>query len=125
MKVNLWLLIILIPVFGVSQSSVQKNLAFKAELKKTKPIAIEFFPPGAHHFNQEAPSKVEMKNGVEVIVGHLTKTLQKITSDFPEKIQMEKNCQLSVQMYLCNEKNTYCVPVKQKYQCQDLSKYEN
>ena len=98
-----------------------KNLIFKAEKKSDKPFTLEFMPPKNHHFNQEAPTKVEMIDDSNKSVAQLNKSLQKVTAIFTQKNQISKTCHVMAQLYLCNDDNTYCVPVKQEYECKDLS----
>jgi len=112
-------------VFALSATAFaddQAAMTFKGEIVRKAPLEIKFVPPAAHHFNLQAPASVELANGAaENQAGKLTKDEHKINVSFLKIAKMEKDCTVKASLYVCNDANTYCKPVKQNFACDTLA----
>lgn len=97
-----------------------KAVHFSGEIVSKQPYKLKFEAPKGHHFNQEAPAKVEIQNKDKAEAGQIAKTLQTVTVDFPKGAKVAGDCQVKAQLYVCDDANTYCLPIKQEYDCQNL-----
>ena len=95
-------------------------LAFHAELLSASPYEIKFTPPAGHHFNLGAPAKVDLANGSASQAGILEKDEKKVTAGFQKVAKIEASCRVNAALYVCNDANTYCRPVKQGFACPAL-----
>lgn len=98
-------------------------LTFSGEVLSKAPYRVQFTPPAGHHFNLGAPTHVDVANGASAIeAGSLEKDPQKVTVGFHKIAKIENQCTLNASLYVCNDANTYCRPVKQSLDCQTLAK---
>lgn len=98
------------------------------DLVNTKPSAqMNFQVPEGFHFNLEAPSKVEAFLEKKWISSTALKIQQRsVTAKFDQVVDP---CQLRAKLYICDDKNTFCLPEAKQFYCENgktLSKsYEN
>jgi hypothetical protein len=97
------------------------SLTFSAEVFKKTPYALKFTPPKGHHFNLQAPASVELANGSTNALGALVKGPQLVTAQDFKEAKLEKDCTVKASLYVCNDANTYCRPVKQDFDCETLA----
>ena len=69
--------------------------------------------------DQEAPGKVDMQDGTQNQSAKIEKSLQTMKVSF-EKAPTAAGCNVKAQLYVCNDANTYCLPIKQEFDCQKL-----
>ena len=113
--------IMLLAISALAENSPdQKSLKFKLENAAANSLLLEFTPPAGHHFNQEAPSKVGIESGGKLEALKVDKSLQKISAHLLSPRSAAVDCVIQAQLYLCNDSNTYCVPVKQSFSCNEL-----
>jgi hypothetical protein len=93
---------------------------FSGKIVSQAPYQLKFEAPKGHHFNQEAPAKVEMKNGEALIPGKIDKTLQAMTVAFAKDTKPSADCTVKASLYVCNDANTYCLPIKRDFECKNL-----
>jgi hypothetical protein len=97
------------------------SLQFTGEIVSQTPYQLKFTPPAGHHFNLGAPTAVELANGSAAAqAGALKKDEHKITVDF-QKVTLAKDCVVKASLYVCNDANTYCRPVRRNYECVNLA----
>ena len=112
--------------WAFAQSGSDANaVKFSAQLMSTTPFKAVFRAPPGHHFNQEAPTKVEMQNNGANQPGAIAKTLQAINVDFGKDVKPASGCNLKARLFVCNDANTYCLPITQEYECQKLQAVKN
>jgi hypothetical protein len=97
-----------------------KAVKFSGEIVSKSPYRLKFQAPAGHHFNQEAPAKVELQNGEKMEAGKIEKSLPTMTAEFPKDTKLAAGCVVKASLYVCNDANTYCLPIKQDYDCQKL-----
>ena len=82
------------------------------------PVAdLEFKTPAAHHFNQQAPNTVERKTAdgwekahqIEIAGDSLKAQWTKTFDPLVDGIR--------AQLYVCDDQNTYCLPLTEKFHC--------
>lgn len=109
-SLNFILMIVCLPSLVFAQ--IPKE-AFKMKIVADN---LEFVPAVGHHFNGKAPNKVEFK-----IQDKLEKSEKLDFANDKIKVKNTKDkplgCEIHAQLYVCDEKETYCVPRKQKYKC--------
>ena len=114
---------IILTVFFFSALAGAQNdqVKFSAEMVSQIPLKLSFKAPAGHHFNQEAPAKVELQNEKQNVVGMINKSLGVMSVDFADlKNKLAKDCSVQAQLYVCNDANTYCLPIRQNYACASL-----
>lgn len=97
-----------------------REVAFFGKVISKKPYALKFEAPAGHHFNLGAPAKVELSDGSTNAVGTLEKNEQQIKVDFQNVAQVSSQCEVKTSLYVCNNENTYCRPIKENFDCQNL-----
>jgi hypothetical protein len=97
-----------------------KDISFTAEIISAAPYQLKFLAPMGHHFNLQAPASVELKNGSANQMGNFAKDPQKITVNFEKVATIVSGCSVKASLYVCNDANTYCRPVKQDFDCRTL-----
>ena len=97
-----------------------KKVKFSGEIASKAPYELKFKAPKGHHFNQEAPAKVEVQNGDKTEAGQISKTLQTIDVSFPKEMKLASTCEVKAQLFVCDDGNKYCLPIKQEFDCQKL-----
>lgn len=112
--------IILFFSLGFAGKGPDKNLTFLAQ--KIDSQTVQFLPPTEHHFNLEAPSAAHRISEGKSEVAILDKKESRIIAKWAQKT---KSCEIEAQLYLCDDKNTYCVPVKRKFSCDKLSSIQS
>lgn len=87
----------------------QANLDFATDfiLKPGNEVLFQLTAPPEHHFNLEAPNKVVLINGKKAEEVGLEK---KATKFFGSLKNGNKEESLKATLYVCDDKNTYCVP---------------
>ena len=103
-----------------------KNLQFSVrKLDSLQGLAVQFTPPEAHHFNMEAPTKITLKvdpsTKDEPLKAEVDKTPSAIKASWSKKL---KTCEITAQVYLCDNQNKYCLPIKKNFSCEKLT-YED
>jgi thiol-disulfide isomerase/thioredoxin len=91
------------------------------KLDSLQGLMVEFSPPPGHHFNMEAPTEVRLTVGKKITKATLDKAPETIKASWDQK---SNSCEILAQLYICDEKNTYCVPIKKTFACQKLT-YDN
>jgi hypothetical protein len=114
-------LVLLASLFPWAHADEAASLAFTGQILNKAPYQLKFTPPALHHFNLEAPTGVGLANGDAKTAGTLKKDLQKITVDFAGISKFDKDCMVKASLYVCNDANTYCRPVKENFDCQTLA----
>lgn len=114
-------LILMSVVAGFAEGTPDlKAVRFSGEIVSKSPYKLKFQPPKGHHFNQEAPAKVEVQVKDKTDAGKIEKSLQAMTVDFPKETKVAGECAVKAQLYVCDDANTYCLPIKQEYDCAKL-----
>ncbi len=107
-------LIILSPLMGFSATEVD----FSAELQSSNGTKeLQFKPSKGHHFNLQAPSQVEKIQEQQTSALHLK---LESTSGSVAISDLDPSCQLNVELYICDDANSYCLPQTKSYRCEDL-----
>jgi hypothetical protein len=96
------------------------SLAFAAKISNKSPYALSFTPPKAHHFNLQAPATVDAVTGEASVRAKLAKGPQLVAANF-DTLKIDKECVVKANLYVCNDAETYCRPVKQDFECETLS----
>lgn len=97
-----------------------KTVKFTGQIISKSPYKLKFSAPKGHHFNQEAPAKVEVMNGEKAETGKIEKSLPVMTVEFPKETKIASACVVKASLFVCNDANTYCLPIKQDFDCQKL-----
>jgi hypothetical protein len=106
---------------GVAVAEVSPSVTkFSGQILSKTPYRLKFQAPVAHHFNQEAPAKVEIVDSSQTTAGKIEKTLPVITVEFPNAAKISSGCLVKAQLFVCDDAGTYCQPVKQEFDCQKL-----
>ena len=93
---------------------------FNVQLEKKTPYTLKFTPPMGHHFNLQAPTNVSVVNGTAApVAGELKKDEHLVAATFAQN-KPEKDCTVKANLYVCNDANTYCKPVKRDFDCDSL-----
>lgn len=96
-----------------------KNLSFSAKrIESFTGYALQFTPPAGHHFNIEAPSKITAEVGKDSFSAQLSKNLTDVKASWNKELT---KCTIQAQLYLCDDKNSYCVPIKKTFVCESLT----
>lgn len=91
-------------------------MTFNARIAAKAPYTLKFTPPAGHHFNLQAPAQVALASGE---VGQLEKDERQVTAEFTTA-KLDKNCTVKANLYVCDDANTYCRPVKRDFDCGNL-----
>lgn len=103
--------------FAAAQSQAQPaDVTFNAQVASKAPYTLKFTPPSGHHFNLQAPARVALSSGE---VSQLKKDEHQVTAEF-KTAKLEKECTVQANLYVCNDANTYCRPVKRDFDCSNL-----
>ncbi len=102
--------------FGDAKESEEiiKKLFYRMKIVHTKPLTVVFNPPMGHHFNLKAPSQVILKSGKTSVTAKLDIGTQNIEAKWNSAYS---DCEISTELFICDDKDTYCVPKKQKFSC--------
>lgn len=100
-----------------------KNLQFSIrKLDSMQGLMVQLTPPAGHHFNMEAPTKLTLKlnpaSKEEPLKAEIDKAPASIKASWNKK---STNCEVQAQVYLCDDQNKYCVPLKKTFACEKLS----
>jgi hypothetical protein len=94
--------------------------SFNVQLEKKSPYTLKFTPPPEHHFNLQAPTNVSLvRGGAAPVSGELKKDEHSVAATFAEN-RLQKDCTVKASLYVCNDANTYCKPVKRDFECDTL-----
>lgn len=104
--------------FALAQGPDVKNLQFTAHKLEGSDFKVQLTPPKDHHFNMEAPTQVEQVAGAQIEKATLEKVPSKVIASWKKQ---SPNCEVKAQVYICDDKNSYCVPIKKTFSCQELS----
>ncbi len=108
--------------FAESEPDI-KNLQFSIrKLDSLQGLAVQLTPPAGHHFNMEAPTKLTLKldstSKEEALKADIDKAPAAIKASWNKKT---KTCEITAQVYLCDDQNKYCVPLKKNFLCEKLT----
>ncbi len=82
---------------------------------------ITFVAPPNHHFNGQSPSLAEGQAGGNWVRAHTLNTSgNEVKAFWEEKIEP---CHLRAHLYMCDDANTYCLPIKQNFSCRGKEFY--
>lgn len=112
------LLVTLLFTLAQQTQAQDKNLEYTAKLKSAANLTIDFAPPAQHHFNLEAPNKVTLQQGEQSKPGKIDKKPTLISAQWDGK--KPSACEIKAQLYVCDDANTYCMPIKKNFKCDDL-----
>jgi thiol-disulfide isomerase/thioredoxin len=126
LKILLPLVFLNNPALAVDKPDL-KALQYTAKKMEGSEFKIKFTPPKDHHFNMEAPSLVKQfapqiagEPGVE---SDTIAKLEKKPSEIIARLTAAKpGCEVKTELYICDDKNTYCLPIKKNFLCEDLMK---
>ncbi len=96
-----------------------KSLQFSVrKLDSFQGLMVQFGPPAGHHFNMEAPTQVSLSADKKTFKATLDKSPELIKASWNQK---STTCDVIAQLYICDEKNTYCIPIKKSFSCEKLT----
>lgn len=87
--------------------------------KNNEAYSLSVKPSPSHHFNLKAPSQAIKTTGKnsEPLNIKLEPSLGSVTLG-----PISSSCDVSIELYLCDDNNTYCIPQKKLLQCADIEK---
>lgn len=106
-------------LFFSASTLAQNPPDFTVQLPENANEATMIFKPSPnHHFNLKAPSQVKKNHKKE------TETLELKLETMSGSVglgSLKEDCQITGELYICDDANTYCVPKTKTFRCQDLS----
>lgn len=95
---------------------------FKSSSNPT--LKLTLTPAPQHHFNLTAPNKIlfQKEQGSEELILHGDSSA--LFSQM-NKIENFQNCELKIKVFLCDDKNTYCLPKEKSLSCKEFLKPDN
>ncbi|MEK6775004.1 MAG: thioredoxin family protein [Bdellovibrionota bacterium] len=92
---------------------------FSIQISQDKAVKSLILKPSTeHHFNLKAPSQAQRTKGKDT--QPLSLKLES-TSGSVVLGPLDNNCEITLELYICDDNNTYCVPQKKLLQCNDLN----
>jgi thiol-disulfide isomerase/thioredoxin len=111
------LALVLVLVANVAAADMDISFGLASKNFKGKTQSVTFTAPEKHHFNPQSPATVESMIGGKWVKAHtLTTTSHEVKAIWGDNADP---CQMRAAFYICDDKNTYCLPVRQNFTCSD------
>lgn len=119
MVARLLLIPILMGLFSVSGKAMDLSFSLGPESSMTDVSQMTFVAPPGHHFNAQAPSLVKTLYKKKMVRAKSIKFEgRKAIATWDNRID---KCHMDAVLYICDDKNSYCLPQKQSFTCKGFN----
>jgi thiol-disulfide isomerase/thioredoxin len=105
---------------GVLHSADVSKVKWRLDTKESglKSLKAKFTAPAGHHFNDQAPNRVEVKSVSKpeswLPVEKIEVKGQSLSATWGQEVDL---CHVKATLFICDDKNTYCLPKTQTIDC--------
>lgn len=117
MRIPFSRLLVLVFVFSAIKGlAIPANIQLDWKINQDKNTTVLISPPENHHFNMAAPNAIQI-----LLNGESSKVDPQITEkNVRFQIETRNACEIHAKLFICDNKNTYCVPVDQDKTCDGI-----
>ncbi|HND84383.1 MAG TPA: thioredoxin family protein, partial [Pseudobdellovibrionaceae bacterium] len=115
------LLILFLAFSALNCLAIPTNIQLDWKIKQDKNTTVLISPPENHHFNLAAPNAISV-----LLNGESTKAEPQVSEKSVQfQIETRSACEIHAKLFICDNKNTYCVPVDQDKTCDGIDVINN